>query len=662
MGLSSEWKKLLLEMYPWCFARKLPTGLKNVTVVDDLTLAARKLLYEVKGWYDIQNRIQNRVKGFDDLLKSENLTLYIALFDEKKYVPVAKVPTQQQRIASTSGSKPLSDQEISTFECGKTAIAVNNNPSLTSSGSSFLRNSTDEGENSDMTSPPASPATPVKTTDSVMMRAWSTKALQPQIIDYLSNCISKIQFKNQSFEKRIIIDGGKFFSMLTDNNDVQLDLSRIKGNISINTLTDDVATLREKLLINPEMWPFGYEIELKIPSKSTREKGIANGDNTAYTQGIVYPSNEIGEADMKFLYHITKNIETGPVLIISCDGDVLPTLLLNVRDWIQNNKEGSGTIKNKIYLDCSAKTGINEYVDIIELWRSIILDFSLKFPTVSNPIETLVFLMIISGTDFVDSYKQISAKRIWDCFSKYDGHLILYPKRNILEQLDDEHFRLERERDRNNIKAKQKEFLKIDDDDDDDDIKIDQYGSFNNNNNNNNSSISSNNSNSITNEAIKGAIVCSRYYGNPDMRHQFMLLENKILEFVRYLYFDKIVLNPRGSAAVATASNKRKIPDNMKTLQHLKMLADENDKQTNNKGSKYEMKTLDEIQAEIRRTWWNLDYWINGGKRKRFTTDGKQVELFINPLKMENGFSVCGWERKEPEGTIQKAKKVKMYS
>jgi hypothetical protein len=31
-------------------------------------------------------------------------------------------------------------------------------------------------------------------------------------------------------------------------------------------------------------------------------------------------------------------------------------------------------------------------------------------------------------------------------------------------------------------------------------------------------------------------------------------------------------------------------------------------------------------------------------------------------LKMENGFSVCGWERKEPEGTIQKAKKVKMYS
>ena len=47
------------------------------------------------------------------------------------------------------------------------------------------------------------------------------------------------------------------------------------------------------------------------------------------------------------------------------------------------------------------------------------------------------------------------------------------------------------------------------------------------------------------------------------------------------------------------------------------------------------MKTKDEIFAEIRRIWWTLTYWTNGGKIK---TKGP---LFHDPLERdEKGISI----------------------
>lgn len=61
--------------------------------------------------------------------------------------------------------------------------------------------------------------------------------------------------------------------------------------------------------------------------------------------------------------------------------------------------------------------------------------------------------------------------------------------------------------------------------------------------------------------------------------------------------------------------------------------------------------TNDELRAQARRCWWQLDYWANCAK---FVDREK---AFYHPLKSENGVSFCGWERNE-EGDVVPAKKV----
>jgi hypothetical protein len=117
-----------------------------------------------------------------------------------------------------------------------------------------------------------------------------------------------------------------------------------------------------------------------------------------------------GEADLKMLHYIDKKLGNS-FLIRSTDGDVIPILLLNMRNFI--NKDGNVDIeiwmdRSSLYDESSKATSANKsYVNIVELWRTIITYFKQKFPSIKNPIETFVLMMIITKTDYVYKFEHL---------------------------------------------------------------------------------------------------------------------------------------------------------------------------------------------------------------------------------------------------------------
>jgi hypothetical protein len=144
-------------------------------------------------------------------------------------------------------------------------------------------------------------------------------------------------------------------------------------------------------------------------------------------------SNQIGESDLKLVRHISRQEKGSVIYILTCDTDTIPILLLHMLEWID---PADGAIRYKIYLNTSVngdskqpsraknpKPEAPEVVDLSELWRSIIRTFRERFPGVKNPVETMVLLMIMTGTDFVSNFHGIACNRMWEIFEN-GGHRI----------------------------------------------------------------------------------------------------------------------------------------------------------------------------------------------------------------------------------------------
>ena len=140
------------------------------------------------------------------------------------------------------------------------------------------------------------------------------------------------------------------------------------------------------------------------------------------------PSLRIGESDVKAVWHIHAVVRRGPpfpatIVVRSCDGDMIPILLLNMRDWISPTER---RVPFRLLLDMSRGSDEKPRIlDMVALWRRLILSFKKRFPDTRYPIETFSFLTILSGSDFVKNYPGMGAKTAWRFFSECGGHRLI---------------------------------------------------------------------------------------------------------------------------------------------------------------------------------------------------------------------------------------------
>lgn len=152
----------------------------------------------------------------------------------------------------------------------------------------------------------------------------------------------------------------------------------------------------------------GLEIDLEKPVRA----------NIAYyrkdvTDPVYVDSFRIGETDLKIVKHIGLN-SNKEITIFSSDSDSIPILLLNMRDWI--NKE-TGFLESTIYIDFGERStkGLR-FLHVTELYR-LVARYMISIH-IEHPIETMCILLILTGTDFVESQYFVGPSVIWSSFMK----------------------------------------------------------------------------------------------------------------------------------------------------------------------------------------------------------------------------------------------------
>lgn len=579
MGLEAGWRKILLELFPYCFLDSMPSNVPIKYVIDDYFLAAFRLIYGVDNWGDLRRRVVERTIRYDAL--SKNIEIYIALFDEKRFVPLAKSPTQVKRLEKSS--MPLSPEECEAFMPGSTDL-----------------------HSMDKNAKPGE----------YIHRAWITGATKSKIIAFMTDAFCDIDYPDKSMARRIVIDGAKVDYLVKNENLGRRNFDHVKNDIDTERHLDPLVA---------------YECEIHIPTKS--EHLIAKSERLIGTQNkddgrgfkscTLYHSNTVGEADMKIVLHITRLLPYGNVFINSCDSDMIAILLLNMKDWIDPK---TSKIPHSIYLDnTSAKEGAkSSYVDVVLLWTSILVYFEIHFPSVLNPIEVFVSMMIASGSDYVESMKQVTTPlQIWKAFQN-GGYELLFQPSETKPLLS--------------FYPKKKTLIKSNETIDENaklmsDLNINEFGSC---------------------FPMHALVLCTQTYGNPNAYHEVHLLEDKLYEFILFLYERNLITKKDNlQVSLPTSIDEKYL--------FLNNLATQRDAKTNHVPRKMEMKSPQEIKAEIRRLAWNLDYWINGGKPNRKFEHPEQP-YFQNCLETNyHGVSVWGWERDANSNLVVRTKMVTPY-
>lgn len=142
----------------------------------------------------------------------------------------------------------------------------------------------------------------------------------------------------------------------------------------------------------------------------------------------VEKSNEIGEADCKFVYHLARH-QGKRVVIRGYDTDSIVVTLLALRDHLEP--------ETQIYVDTSVpqkKTDGKEvkektrFLHVNVLYNELYNYFNKHTPNVVFPHETFCFLVLLKGNDFVehDGLAGIGPTKIWDHFFAR-GHIIAAP-------------------------------------------------------------------------------------------------------------------------------------------------------------------------------------------------------------------------------------------
>lgn len=231
-------------------------------------------------------------------------------------------------------------------------------------------------------------------------RLMASRWIYPQLFHFMTNEISKVI---EDFAKRI------------QENPVWPESKTItKPNNNPNSKT-----------------PIKYRM---IPHLEI-DGAILEGNKQEYVVFPRYPftprysakSFHIGESDLKIVNHINLKRDKGfkTILVRTIDSDVIPILLLNTINWIDQEDQN---IQTDVYIECLFKpdskgSKIFNYINITKLWRGILDYFLKRFPKIEHPIFVMTLLMMSTKTDYVKGLKQIGPVTTWKAFHER-GHEI----------------------------------------------------------------------------------------------------------------------------------------------------------------------------------------------------------------------------------------------
>lgn len=412
----------------------------------------------------------------------------------------------------------------------------------------------------------------------------------------------------------------------------------------------------------------------------------------------------IGESDLKVVNHISRN--RGKTIVVSSyDGDMIPILLLNMRDWISRD---TGMLDVQVYLDlcvdmnprperCNTVNGTAttkkkedikfDIIDINKLWISMIMGS--EFPILKSmpyPIETICMLIILCETDFVEGLQDVGITTIWTAFHE-KGYSILKGDEIIAYRGGSNNGKPATQVYSSTVVASSKREM-LDFLDDIENMRVSNHPSENNNNNSNKKSTTS----SIRDgfqakkraDTQKKQIVVlpspppqqqsklsdtiiifprdnpikldRKVFGDSNIRHEIELEERRwwlfLLHVIHYRLF-KCAPDLSEVSKVITKINQKITDDNKKRYDTAESKKDPQDINNNNNNKPVRAPKTCEVINEmklhslVRRMHWNMDYWINGGKP---IIDNVLDCLKINPM---TGLSIHGWlEEKVPEDNM----------
>ena len=137
----------------------------------------------------------------------------------------------------------------------------------------------------------------------------------------------------------------------------------------------------------------------------------------------------IGEADLKMTNYIVPGSDAmKSFLVVSQDTDSIFILLLHMKRLLREGGDAEAVLP-EIWLDTQTPSdrnkGVNRayrFINVKALYYRVIAFFAREFPTISQPIEMLVFLVYALETDFTSrlghKYLEITRRRVWNLFSE----------------------------------------------------------------------------------------------------------------------------------------------------------------------------------------------------------------------------------------------------
>jgi hypothetical protein len=537
MGLSPgtvEEIKKYPKIFGNCFRDSLPPSSKIVTIIDDFHISVRNVAHKIKSYSEIPERMKKRI--FERV--TPDTKEYIISVDESEYVPKSKQPTQIARTGET-----FTDEEKSFIKIG----------------------------------------------------------IDP-VFPHQLNYMSEDEFFRKFNSTRGIISEVQHFvcSSLLDIN--ASDMRNANNlNITFNGFNYE-NTKRNGFIIHPNPfspkkvippWKVGSEEE-KPKTKTVIYKIDENRSIS------VYESDKIGEVDIKMIRDIFSHSQKykGDVLIRTTDSDAIPILLLCMRDYISRE---SPNFTFNVYIEYPKKEDderIFIYFDVIEAWRSIITYFSKCSPFFVCPIEAIVSLMLLGGSDYTDGLPGISPKELWEfCVGGGFNYLM---------------------------------------------CKINEY-----------------NTNTVENQPVEDidAIITTSKNGFYE-RHAVKINQDKFYVFIVNLYFFKyrkfmtLPVDLTLFEILRKDINEKELNTYKEAME--KVAAKRNNGiKTRSPNRPKIIPNYSEIQSNLRRMWWTIDTWINGPK--------PIPEPIMDPLSVsKNKLSIMGWEQ-DPNGIVIKSRKVELY-
>jgi hypothetical protein len=364
MGVTREWIDKLLKLIPDAEVGAIPAP---SVVIEDISLNIYKIFAAKSSLEAVYEGIQNRMSFYS---AAGSLEKYVATFDDRRYVPLSKVPTQKKREHDDSHILPLTDVEIRMFGDFTTGIIADD---------------------------------PVQ----FVKRMRKTPGVAEQMWSNVAHAIGSSVTPDASID--VLLDGAYSNRIFADETLPEERRTYAFTGAGINGYGTVAPNARHSFAIKTRKRP--------------RETAVA----MMFDHLTRVPT---GEGDIKVACHFVQSALSGElhrdkkkehvVLVRVHDGDLPWILLLRMRRLINKS---TMKLPSHLYIDIAA-TGPSRYVDLVKLWRGLHDHFYKRFPHVKNPIETIVMLVLMTKTDYTYGFHGLGHGIIWTEFLGF-GHSLL---------------------------------------------------------------------------------------------------------------------------------------------------------------------------------------------------------------------------------------------